>query len=430
MNYSDELTVSLERIRNAVEYSGLSPSAQNYITAMRRSERKSTLDQVFTPSSPITSIDFFVGRINKISAVTDTIVTAGQHAVLYGERGVGKTSLANFIRLTFSSNIPTIKVTCNSSDSLSTLWNKVFKDIGKRINEVWPERNYIPPDFLEDDNEKFNLDEVVEEIEKLGTAMLLILDEFDNIKQDIVKQKIADTIKTLSDNIPFVTLMLVGVAENINELIKHHPSTSRCLRQIKLERMDREELRKILENGLKRLNLTISSAVEEDIISFSQGFPHYIHLLGKNAAKHIIDIDDGTRNKITKSDFNIAIKEAINEAQEEFRNKYEQATVTTRNQEGFRNALWASAMVNEDKNGTFRSVDITDLVAKFAGKPVKPDSFRYNLSALCKVDKGEVLERVTVSGDNKQIRYRFKNPMFKVFVRMKVHEAGINQKAA
>jgi hypothetical protein len=122
---------------------------------------------------------------------------------------------------------------------------------------------------------------------------------------------------------------------------------------------------------------------------------------------------------------NRAITEALGEAQEEFRKKYEQATITTRNQEGFKNALWASAMVDVDSNGIFRAVDITDLVTKYAGKPIKPDTFRYNLGELCKIEKGTVLERVPVSGNDTQIRYRFKNPMFKVFVMMKVYEAEI-----
>jgi Cdc6-like AAA superfamily ATPase len=350
-------------------------------------------------------------------------MTAGQHAVLYGERGVGKTSLANFIKITFSRNISTIKITCHSSNSLSSLWNKVFKEIEDVINTMRSEANYIAPSFCEDDDEKFNPDDVIEEIEKLATPILIILDEFDNIKSNIVKAKIADTIKILSDNIPFVTLMIVGVAENIEELVQYHPSTSRCLRQIKLKRMEKSELKKILENGLAKLGLTISTSIEDEIISFSQGFPHYIHLLGNNAAKHLIELDEPARSKITKVEFNRAVDEAIESAQEEIRRKYEQATITTRNQERFRNVLWACAMVGEDENGVFRSVDITELVEKFSGKPVSPNAFRYNLGELCSVGKGEALERVPISGDDKQIRYRFKNPMFKVFVRMKVYQS-------
>jgi Cdc6-like AAA superfamily ATPase len=270
MNYKN-FKEDLEILQSAYEGWGCAQIALRYMNAMRNSEKRSLLDRVFTPSSPITSIDFFVGRINKIEKVRDTIVTAGQHAVLYGERGVGKTSLANFIRLSFSRNIPTIKVTCNASDTLETLWNKVFKEIEKRIREAWPEKNYEPTSFCESDDNKFNLDEVVEAIEKLGMPMLLILDEYDNIKSPIIKHKIADIIKTLSDNIQFVTLMLVGVAENVTELIEYHESNSRCLKQIKLERMDHAELKEILDSRLKKLEITISKSVEDDIISYSQG---------------------------------------------------------------------------------------------------------------------------------------------------------------
>lgn len=50
--------------------------------------------QVFTPGSPVNERDLFSGRIEQIQSVLDAVTQRGYHAVLYGERGVGKTSLA------------------------------------------------------------------------------------------------------------------------------------------------------------------------------------------------------------------------------------------------------------------------------------------------------------------------------------------------
>ena len=52
--------------------------------------------EVFTPGAPIDSLDLFAGRIEQIKDVLTAVVQRGQHLVLYGERGVGKTSLAKF----------------------------------------------------------------------------------------------------------------------------------------------------------------------------------------------------------------------------------------------------------------------------------------------------------------------------------------------
>ena len=53
--------------------------------------------KVFRPRTPITSKELFAGRWNELKAVADAVNQPGLHAVIYGERGVGKTSLANVI---------------------------------------------------------------------------------------------------------------------------------------------------------------------------------------------------------------------------------------------------------------------------------------------------------------------------------------------
>ena len=58
-----------------------------------KDERLKTLNEVFSPISPIKRRDFFFGRRIQLEDVVDAINETGQHAILYGERGVGKTSL-------------------------------------------------------------------------------------------------------------------------------------------------------------------------------------------------------------------------------------------------------------------------------------------------------------------------------------------------
>jgi ABC-type transport system involved in cytochrome bd biosynthesis fused ATPase/permease subunit len=60
-------------------------------------DRINLIDTVFTPAAPIRTRDLFFGRMDQLKRVVETINEPGQHAALYGERGVGKTSLANII---------------------------------------------------------------------------------------------------------------------------------------------------------------------------------------------------------------------------------------------------------------------------------------------------------------------------------------------
>ena|ERR1700728_4068959 len=51
------------------------------------------LKTIFRPSSPIDDRELFRGRTDELSRVIGAVQELGQHAVIYGERGIGKTSL-------------------------------------------------------------------------------------------------------------------------------------------------------------------------------------------------------------------------------------------------------------------------------------------------------------------------------------------------
>src|SRR5690349_11346351 len=52
---------------------------------------------LFKPKTPIDDDKLFSGRRKQVQEVLDVVWEEGGHAVIFGERGVGKTSLANII---------------------------------------------------------------------------------------------------------------------------------------------------------------------------------------------------------------------------------------------------------------------------------------------------------------------------------------------
>src|SRR5882724_316976 len=108
--------------------------------------------ELFTPSVPIDENDLFAGRSAQISQLVEAVLQKGQHAILYGERGVGKTSLAK----TFSARLirPTkslssVIVNCDPSDDFHSLWRKVYGDLsGDGVSLADNLEGVISPDIV------------------------------------------------------------------------------------------------------------------------------------------------------------------------------------------------------------------------------------------------------------------------------------------
>lgn len=62
-------------------------------------EKRFEINEIFTPSTPVTTAELFAGRSSQMLRALDAIAERGRHVLLYGERGVGKTSLAQIIPL-------------------------------------------------------------------------------------------------------------------------------------------------------------------------------------------------------------------------------------------------------------------------------------------------------------------------------------------
>src|SRR5687768_16151040 len=82
----------------------------------------------FTPSAPVSTASLFSGRTSQISTVIDAIAQVGQHAIIYGERGVGKTSLANVIIAYLPEEVLTVRLNCDSSTSYEDLFRNVLSE--------------------------------------------------------------------------------------------------------------------------------------------------------------------------------------------------------------------------------------------------------------------------------------------------------------
>jgi Cdc6-like AAA superfamily ATPase len=379
------------------------------------------LEQVFSPSSPIKEIDFFFGRLNQLQKIAEAINKEGQHAILYGERGVGKTSMANIMSKSFTKVYP-VKITCDKTDNFKTIWQRAFENIqfsktttGLGFNATTTSQ------IINMGNQLSSLpvvrpSNIVNLLNSFGNfPMLFIFDEYDNVINEKTKSSFADLIKSLSDNNTNSTIVLVGIADSIESLIGNHQSLERCLKQIKMPRMKSDESEEIINKGFEKLQLKIEKSVKDKIIEFSSGFPHYVHLLCELGCREVIKNE---KVNFSEAYLIIAIKSGIEITAEQSRLSYRNAVMSSNDSLKWKNLLFACANCELDEFNAFTISDVVKQYNKITNGNFVNSSINYNLNKLLTEDRGEILCKL---GKGMSTRYMFKNPMMRAFVKLKIH---------
>lgn len=398
-------------------------------------QRYFELGRVFVPHAPIDQRALFAGRDEQIGAIMDATSHTGRHVILFGERGVGKTSLAqvfhNFLPLngpeaeSLGSSIFVPYASCDSSDDFSTIWEKVFRQI--EVVENRPKMGFLAAvdesitNLASKIKGRCTPDTVVGLLEFLATDaafVIVTIDEFDRLSDKNVTTLFADTIKALSDRRIDVTLVLVGVADNVNDLIQEHASAERACIQVRVPRMSSDELAQIINVGLQSVQMIIADDALGFIISLSQGLPHYTHLLGLTAGRAALKSD---RLEVTRDDVMSAMTTAINNVQETISSGYHNSVMSAK-KTIYPQVLLACALAHLDERGTFAAADVSGPMSRIMKKAYDVTGFAKNLHDLCEPGRGPILQRM---GIPKRFRYRFVNPLMQPFVIMHGLEAGL-----
>jgi Cdc6-like AAA superfamily ATPase len=306
-----------------------------------REFRKKVADYL-TPARAITSPEHLKGREQKLTQIDRAFNSPGKHVFIYGDRGVGKTSLAQtaaFIQQ--SSDAEPIRVACGDSDFFQTIRDAVSQalpignskerrteeklklgvggfgyELGKTIVQ-----GAVPS--VSNVNEAANLLQFVAHV--CSREPVIIFDEFDQIQSDADKKKCADTIKQVSDRGINVRFIICGIGSSLEELIGVHLSTGRYLSPIQLEPLSHDACWQIIQSVCTELGLRVQHSHLVRISQISDGFPYYVHLIGEQMLWSAFD-DPHVVSTIGQDHFEKGVKQAVQEAQTTLRIIYEKAT--------------------------------------------------------------------------------------------------------
>lgn len=380
-------------------------------------DRLSLLARAFSPSAPIDQQALFSGRLAQLTDVLNAINQKGQHAILFGERGVGKTSLARVLSggLTVDGQRITVaSINCDGTMDFSALWHKIFREIsvssttqgigftaspsttGHSLDRHLPQQ--VTPD------------DVRHLLARLGKT-IIVIDELDRLTDTTAASLLADTVKTLSDHAVDATLLLVGVADSVDTLIAEHQSIERALVQVRMPRMSPPELHQIIDKGLTAAKMSIDIEAKNKISALSQGLPHYTHLLALYASQRAVQVG---RTTVTVEDVRTAIDAALARAQQSIISAYHKATNSPR-ENLYPQVLLSCALAQPDSLGYFAAVDVRAPLSGIMKRPYEIPAFSQHLNAFCEASRGPVLQR---TGTTRRYRFRFVNPLMQPFVIM------------
>lgn len=384
------------------------------------------LQESFTPNRPIDVPDLLSGRIDLIFRITEAINTQGLHMILYGDRGTGKTSIGHVIARLIQEpekreGKRVVLVSCDSSDDFSSLWGKVVQEILLEQRQLGFLQQSVASILtpLHVGSSFDNRAPIVTPndarilMKSFPNPIVIIFDEFDRTPISDIRRLMADTIKLFSDTSVRATIILVGVASSINELIQEHQSIARNMAYIKVEPMTNAELAEIIQKGYSKSGLDFEAGVDYKIAALSQGYPHYTHLLGLWAGRMAVEAG---RASVTNLDLDRAIPATILNTAGGIKQDYENAIVSSQPDNLFKDVLLACALADKDSLGRFGLKDLREPLRKILQKPtIRAVAYQRHLSRFCESGRGPILKR---TGNRRNYRWHFINPQLIPYIRM------------
>jgi hypothetical protein len=247
------------------------------------------LNQAFTPAQPVSDLRRFAGRTALVQRLIRAIEHQRMHVVVYGDRGIGKTSLLHILTILAREARYVVRYTSCSQDSE---FDEVFRSSAADI-PVRYHSEYDPTSSAAEKGvslaETFGsrpltpatLSEAFAKV--AGTRILLILDEFDRATSPAFRKAVAELIKNLSDRSARVQIVIGGVAANLAELIEHIPSIRRNVLGLPVGPMSDEELLQIVANAETIGQIQFEPEASGTLLTIGNGSPYLVNLIGLQA---------------------------------------------------------------------------------------------------------------------------------------------------
>jgi hypothetical protein len=408
-------------------------------TAGERDRFGTQLNKLVFPSHPIDRIEHLYGRTKELDRIEKALFAEGRHIFIYGDRGVGKSSLAATAANQYqSADASYIDVGCAPNATLASIVANIALQAAKvsRINSVTKNASAgvktryfsveagvteVSRNLHDEIRSVTDAVEVLREVSQVHSEKpVIVLDEFDRIQSADERSQFADLLKQLGDKRIPIKLIITGVGASLDALLGAHQSAIRQLETIELPRLGWEARWEIVQSVTDAFGITVNKNELIRIAAVSDGYPYYVHLISEKLMWHLFD-EPQVVLQASKAHYQAAIRDAVYSVAAELKRPYEMA-IKQRSGD-YEEVLWSTAdsdYLHRYPADMYSSY--TYIMTKLQNKtPLDQDRYANRIRSLKKTSCGAILiPDPIVKG-----LYTYREKMLRGYVRMQAEANGI-----
>ena len=288
---------------------------------MNRSPLK-LLGTAFVPEESVSDPRLFSGRRRQVQLLAESLHDAGSVPVVYGHRGVGKTSLLRQYGLIARGDVrllddhglgdyalemdecyDVLEFEGSALDSLSQLESQIARRLMEPRTGWQPKTRKMKLgggfrgisaeseiEYSLEASDELDFDEVLSRhVTARGRRLLVLVDEFDLFTD---RQNVASWLRKIPSEL--IRIALCGIGQDILDLLEGHPSLERKILPVRVPPMSEDESFGILTRGAQLLAddgfpIVVPQSLGREMARFSGGFPWFMHFLGREAFRSAIE---------------------------------------------------------------------------------------------------------------------------------------------
>jgi uncharacterized protein len=404
---------------------------------------KTRIKAQLTPSKEIDSPERLLGREFELRRIARSLDSEGRNVFIFGDRGIGKTSVAvTAAHLNNMGSNEAIYIPCGQGSSFGDVIQAIGSQVipvAERIRagrvkfsgslgyggasiagskEREPSAGIPKPSSLTD-----ALDILSFVSSQRQGRTIVVIDEFDRIRSANDKVLFAELVKNLPPRNLDLRFIFCGIGQSVEDLIGAHMSSDRYLEPLELSKIHHNYLWDIVQTAADKIGVEIPREMVVRISIISDGFPHFVHLIGQCLFWAMQD-DREVIRCAGRTHYEQATRDALRGTETALRIAYQKATEKTKHQLEYEEALWALADRTETRRQLKNIYDTSykRIIAqrKLNGRePMDREKLNTRLLALRSEAHGAI-----VVGHGSGF-YSFRENVLRGYVRLKAETEGV-----